>query len=447
MARVHRASYARPSRRRVGGLAQAIRLVDNRICPTGMFAGTAGPAHLAGGPAAGEVNMALIPLSPIDQIFTGVGSYPIEFVFAYGDVMDEDGLRGALDDTVARFPPVRSKLVKLTDDTYGLEPSEDGLCFSAAESDESFEGLENAHRFLDPVRTEEGEPLTRVKLTRTPTGSVLGVSMSHAVADGFGYFFFLSNWAGAFRGESRPAPVHRRELLIPEVGDPAETITAADVLRDSGIHWAGRRSEVRRDEMSWERQAISREEARDLVGQARESSDGSVSFNDVIAARLWRDTVTRWPSNEGEVETMLACPVDFRRTLASLPPTYFGCAVCLATAVLDVDSLTGASLGQLASRTRSAVRTVNAERVWKGLRTLEAVRRQEGLGMLERAHVVPPNGLLVTNLSRLPVEQIGFDAGPPSGFEILTPAERSAVILPADGGFEVRICRPRADRD
>jgi hypothetical protein len=26
----------------------------------------------------------VIPLSPVDHVFTGVGAYPIEFAFAYG---------------------------------------------------------------------------------------------------------------------------------------------------------------------------------------------------------------------------------------------------------------------------------------------------------------------------------------------------------------------------
>ncbi len=375
-------------------------------------------------------------------MFTGAGSYPIEFVFAYGGVMDEGKVRRALDETVARFPPVRSKLVKLTGDSYGLEPSEDGLAFSSGLCDESFEGLENADVFLDPVRTEEGGPLTRIKLTRTPGGSVLGVSMSHAVADGFSYFFFLASWARTFRGESGPEPVHRRELLIPELAAELERVTAADVLRDSGVHWVGRRREIRRDALSWERRSVSREEAEELVREARGSGEGRFSFNDVLAARLWRDCVSSWSTGEARDETMLACPVDFRRMLGSLPPTYFGCAVCLATAVLDGNSLMDASLGELASLTRSAVAKVDDERIWSGLRTLEALRRQEGLPTLERSHVVPPGGLLVTNLSRLPVEDMRFDAGPPVGFEILTPAERSAVILPADDGFEIRICHP-----
>ena len=40
--------------------------------------------------------MKTIPLTPIDHIFTGVGSYPIEFVFAYRDTIDPDRLLASL---------------------------------------------------------------------------------------------------------------------------------------------------------------------------------------------------------------------------------------------------------------------------------------------------------------------------------------------------------------
>ena len=70
------------------------------------------------------------------------------------------------------------------------------------------------------------------------------------------------------------------------------------------------------------------------------------------------------------------------------------------------------------------------------LLVIDRLRRQQGLAAFERLHVVhPPAGLLVTNLSRLPVREIVFDAGPPVAFDILAPAERCAVVLPAEAQF------------
>ena len=44
--------------------------------------------------------MSAHPLSPIDHIFTGVGSYPIEFLFAYDGLIDEGRLLRTLEETL-----------------------------------------------------------------------------------------------------------------------------------------------------------------------------------------------------------------------------------------------------------------------------------------------------------------------------------------------------------
>ena len=64
------------------------------------------------------------PLSPIDQVFTGAGSYPLEFVFAYAGRIDPDRLADSLRRTLDQFPAVASRLVPLPDRGWGLEPSE-----------------------------------------------------------------------------------------------------------------------------------------------------------------------------------------------------------------------------------------------------------------------------------------------------------------------------------
>ena len=71
----------------------------------------------------------VIPLSPIDHVFTGRGAYPLEFVFAYGDLIDPDRLAESLRRTLALFPAVASRLVRVSDEAYGLEPADDGCAF------------------------------------------------------------------------------------------------------------------------------------------------------------------------------------------------------------------------------------------------------------------------------------------------------------------------------
>ena len=387
--------------------------------------------------------MSTHPLSPIDHVFTGVGSYSIEFLFAYDGLIDEGRLLASLEETLQLFPPARSQLVRTSDYTYGFEASDDGVHFEMVASSVNFDDEEERHTYIDPVNSLENEPLTRIRLTQTPKGSVLGVSMSHAVVDGFSYFYFLSTWARLFHGKRVLDPVHNREMLIPAEPERDGPMTREDVLEGSGLFWESRRDAIARDRLVWETRTISRDEMSALLAEAQKDCDVRLSHNDVITASLWKEYIGKWNSGGSDPATYVSCPVDFRRILKPLAPNYFGCAVSLATTTLDYGRLMEAPLVELALAVRANVAEVNEAYVRRSLETLEAQRRQEGLSVVEEMHVIhPASGLLVTNLSRLPVKEVEFDAGPPTAYEILTPAPRGAVVLPGHDGLEIRVCCP-----
>ena len=387
----------------------------------------------------------VIRLSPIDQVFTGVGAYPLEFVFAYGGRMDAGRLAESLRLTLEVFPAVGSRLVRLEDDSYGLEPGEDGCVLEVAESSSGFADAADRHAFVDPVETVPGRPLARVRLTQTPGGSVLGVGLSHAVVDGFSYFYFLSAWSRVFHGRDVPPPWLDRALLAPAGEDLAPGAVDPGTVRTAcGLFLDERRRAIPRDRLRWTRRAFPRAELRALLAEAQAECPVRLSHNDVLAAWLWREHVPGWASSNEET-AFLSCPVDLRRVVPGFPPTYFGCAVALANARIERDRLAGATLAELARRVRDAVAGIDDAAARRALAAIDGLRRRDGLAGLERLHVVHPRaGLLVTNLSRLPVREIVFDAGPPVAYDILAPAERCAVVLPAEDGLDVRVCLPVA---
>ena len=239
--------------------------------------------------------MPLIPLSPIDHVFTGRGAYPIEFVFSYAGAMDAGRLEESLRRALAVFPPVSSRFVRLPGGALAFEPWEGGCAFRVAESATGFAETDRRTVFLDPVDGREGEPLARVLLTRTPDGCVLGFSLSHAVADGYGYFHFLTSWARLFRGEPFPPPSHAREALVPPVdGNGARP----DPFAAGGLFRAGRRTEVDRDHIRPRRHVLSRPE---LVAMHREAQEGNpvrLSHNDTAAAWLWKKYLVEWAGDD-----------------------------------------------------------------------------------------------------------------------------------------------------
>jgi shikimate O-hydroxycinnamoyltransferase len=383
-----------------------------------------------------------LPLSPIDHVFTGRGAYPLEFVFSYAGAIDPGRLEASLRRVLVFFPAATSRLVRLGA-RYALEPGPDGCALEVAESAEGFDASPSRTRFVAPVETLEGEPLARVRLTQTPQGSVLGVAMSHAVVDGFSYFHFLAAWSRAFRGEPFPPPSHERERLE-AAGAALATIDAGAVQRGCGLFFDAPRESTRRERLRWTRHAFPAAELRELHEPAQEGCPVRLSHNDVVAAWLWQRHASGWIGAD-EPQAWLSCPVDVRRLLPGFPQAYFGCAVALAGAAIERERLASEPLGALARRVRDAVAAIDAAGMSRSLATIEAVRERFGLAGLERLHVVHPRaGLLVTNLSRLPVRDIVFDAGAPVAFDILVPAERCAVVLPAEDGLDVRVCEPGA---
>lgn len=384
-----------------------------------------------------------LPLSPIDHIFTGRGSYPIEFIFRYGGRLDGSAMRQSLETALAGFPVLRSVLVRDTDHSFAFGTAPEGMRFSERDSTDDPDDPAQHHRFIDPVSTLEGEPLLRILLNHTARGSVLGVSISHALADGFSYFHFLTAWSAVFHNQPYPKPVHSREILIPELSGQGTQIGPEETLQQSGLFLEEQRNPAPREELKWANEVFPQASLNSMLEKAQKHCSQRLSHNDVLTARLWQKYTFEWGAPDGGDLSYISCPVDFRRIVDDFPKTYFGNAVALATTSMPFPELEHTDLGALALNVRSAVAGINAERVRESMLCLEQLRRQHGTGVCERLHVCHPHrGLLVTNLSRLPVPQVAFNAGPPEHFAILTQARRGAVVLPHPEGVEVRVCCP-----
>jgi shikimate O-hydroxycinnamoyltransferase len=385
----------------------------------------------------------MIPLTPIDYVFTGVGSHPITFAFAYDRLIDPAPLRASLEHTLSHFPLLRGKLIGIAEDGYAFLPADDGLSFELTQSGESFADTRDLDQFVSPVTSTEGEPLTRVKLTQTPQGSVLGVSISHALVDGFSYFHVLSSWARLARGQRILEPAHQREALIPEPPTRQSPVSAEEVLAQCGLFWDEKRRALPDEPPTEERTLLSKSQIKELLREAQASCEIPLTNNDVITAYLWKTYVPRWSQAEDNPVTYVTLPFDFRRALKAIPRTFFGCALCFASASLDYERLVRAPLGELALLVRQAVGGVNEDYIAGSLRTLDSLRRQHGLGVMEGIHVRHPrHGIAVTNISRLPFQALDFGSGMPSRFQAYTQVLRGAGIMPAPDGLEVRVFLP-----
>jgi len=390
-----------------------------------------------------EKDTELLPLSPVDYIFTGPGSYAISFALAYDEVLDPAQIKGSLEEALHSFWPLRSKLVKVSGQSYAFQPTHDGLQFQISSSPHVFDESKDIDMYVSPVVSLQGEPLTRIQLTETPEGSVLGVSISHALVDGFSFVHFLSSWARIAQGKRILAPSLSRKVLMANKIDHENSVDAEDLLSHCGLFLGTQRRNTHTGSAGEETRALSADAIRDLRRQAERDCKVSLFDNDVVTAYVWKEYGPRWSQLGNDSATFVTIPYDFRRLLREVPRMYFGCALAFATISLSYERLIGASLGEIACLVRNGIARVSPDYVHGSLSTLESLRITRGLSALEQIEVRhPQQGLVVTNITRLPSSDIDFGWGPPIGFKATAQGNRGVVLLPSEDGVRIRAFPP-----
>lgn len=373
-----------------------------------------------------------IALSPIEQVFTGAGAYPVSFGFSFAAPLDAAVLQSSLAVTLRSFATLQCRLVE--DGPRGVALRRDAavgaLRVSSAELDRA--GMREAI-----VDGRIGSETARFTLSREGAGSRLTVSISHAVVDGFSFMQFMYAWARVARGLPLP-PVVRERL---EDGSSEGAVSAERVRADSGALWLEGRKRAEHVTLRSVRRRFSHDDLARERAEARASRGSNLTDNDLICAHLWQQFAPR--DTSPDAEAFLTCPVDVRPLCPKLGRAHFGCAVTFATTALSARELASSHAADVAAQIRKAVGAVDAQRVLASLRTLAALRAQRGSGALDEVHLThPERGLLVTNLTRLPLSGLDFGTGAPSELEPIVQLPRCVVLFSCPGGVEARVYLP-----
>jgi len=383
-----------------------------------------------------------LPLLPIDYVFTGENSYQIEFVFVFNYRIDANRLKDALDKLLVSFYPLRSKLKKIPPDDLAIAPANDGFVYEVIESTEKTFSAD-PHVYLNTVVTMENEPLGKLRLTQTPAGSVLGISIAHFVADGFSTFYFLGELAKAYQNKEITPPEIKRSWFTSQRAQSKEKITAEDIIRQTGFSGPFPRKEVSRDRIVWENITVPNDKIQQILADAQKESSIRLTKNDVLSAYLSKTYITRWQNDKPLDKAYITSPFDIRRFSDLVSGNYFGNGICLMTVEMEYDWFLKASVSRLAQKIRATINKINKEYVINYYNVMEQYRHQEGLLKMQQLHVAHPYaGILATNLSRVPLELCDFGQGKPTRFMALTPSPRGAIMLPGQNGIKVDVCFP-----
>jgi len=375
-----------------------------------------------------------LPLSPIDHLFICRG---ISLVLHYPGRLEAKRLAASLEEVLQAIPLLAGGLVQREDGRYGVGPL--GQAVERLEVreipslPEELDAPPALRELVPRLLSGPGQPVLAVQLTLAPRDSVLAVTVSHAVADAFGVFIFMRAWARAAVGRTFEVPPTDRGLQTFELPEPTAPLTPEDVWRRTGFTWSPghpRRLDALLPTGFGTR--ILPPDTRALAG------DEPLSDNDVLCAWLAK---THARVLAGPLGLAVAMTVGYRQTHGGLPRNYLGNAFRAAPLLLPNEVLERESILELAARVQQATRSIfNGQAARDSLACLEQLLREQGPQVVSELHLAHPlQGVLVTNISRLPFDIVDFGQGPADWARLPAQDERAAAIQQAQEDLEVSL--------
>jgi acyl carrier protein len=386
-----------------------------------------------------------LELAPTDYLFVGAGRLAIQVLYYFENRLDFNLLQAGLQRVAQSFYPINSKLIQEGERTYVIEEALDPPDFIEVISAEELPEQDKPASFqpfrvsFDPLVAVE--KLAKFRLVQLKSGSLLNVNVSHAIADGYSYYYFLSAWAAACRGEPFQEPTHSRALLRDRAR--AYLKESANQLSDDDLE-PGLRSLDAEFDPTTEQIETLRIEPEQLIAEARKSVEpdmrGWLTENSVVTALVWQ-TYARAVGVSGELT--LACPMDFRRMMPGLSPSFFGNASAAAILQLTSEEVLNSPIGKLAIRISDSIRRCDALTLIRYSAKIEQLRVKHGLAAVDRIGLADPrSGLVVTNVARFPLPPVDFGSGKFAREYTPTNYAGTAVIVSEGAGIKVRLAYP-----
>lgn len=363
-------------------------------------------------------------------------------VLHFPERLEAARLAASLEEVLQAVPLLAGGLVEREDGRYGAGPL--GRAVERLEVRELPalpEGLDEPQalrEWVPRLSTGPGQPLLAARLTLAPRASILAVTVSHAVMDGFGLFLVMRAWARAAAGKPLEALPTDRRLLAIEVPASAKPLTPEDVWRRTGFTWLpGHRRTLDASLPTAFGTRLVPPDARALAGGEL------LSDNDVLCAWLIKTHAAALAGPQG---LAVAIPIEYRQSHGGLPRNYLGNAVRAAPLSLPREVLERESIPELAARVQQATRSgLGGQAARDSLACLEQLLREQGPQVLRELHLADPRqGFLVTNISHLPFGVLEFGHGPASWARLPALEERTAAIQQAEEELEVSLLLPPA---
>jgi len=366
-------------------------------------------------------------ISPVDALFAG-GLYPIEFLFFYRNRVDAERIRSALRFLSSAFWPVFGRYghgaihaLSFRPDNYSAEE------MIASDFDMEADSMD-LFRIYSRANPGELPGLFFLKVLQYQNGTVIIPKMAHVAGDGYSYFFFLSALASAARagepGRMQRAmklftPKHNR-ILLDDFAFDRQVPSLSSSQKDFTI----------------EQTRIPKNEVKTAIKNISRTRGQAVSTNDLLTAMIAQN-YTKILLKHSQKTMQLTIPIDVRRHIDDWGAAYLGNGLQFHTLLLNMDEIQSMDTEALAVQIRESMPSVTREDYIEYLRRL--ARHVKTCPRENLQTYDPRKGILVTNLSRLPLERLDFGTGPPDFSLLLTVGENSAAILSDADHFVLRM--------
>jgi len=303
------------------------------------------------------------------------------------------------------------------------------ICSHEYNPDAAAAELFEAYSKFNPVTLKK---LFRLQIVQYTNGTVLIPKLNHLAGDGYSYFYFLSVLAVVARGKN----ILARSFISPLILRPRHDRTILKEFLFSAAGFTSARPEPPAIKYIIRFEEVSRAEIYQDIKDVKTRFDASVSTNDLLAARALQKLVGLQDTYfSGSVA--LTMPMDVRRQIAAYGRKYFGNALQFARQVFEMKTVRESDRTELARQIRRNVPVITREKYLKYLQSLESFIDTKQWAELRPFD--PQRGCLVTNLTKMPLNELDFGSGRPDIIFPLTIEKNSAALLTRGDNYVLRL--------
>jgi len=392
-----------------------------------------------------------------------------EVVYFYHYTLDPVRLQQSLKRTLQDFPMLCGQLRSGPDSSLSIGYPHPGVLFTVREVNLPMSkvksGLHEAYTVYDFIEKinplllkRQNRPLATFTITRMDgDGSALGISFSHAVADGYSFYYFIKRWSQIHNGLPGSTPWHDRSVLtFDAAGVPAHlsplpsTVKGFRHLSSWQLLKLASTFLVRKNSIMCRVLRFTQPQLMAIKSAA--GRQGPVSLNYALTAHLWQFCTRLQNSAYHSAPRKLLIPVNMRPTIDHpLSRNYFGNAISNVVVVCSIGELTGGNIASIANTCRQRVEALDREDFKEQMLWLREQEKNKNM-LRVQADVNPYAGdCFITSLFRMPVYAACFDGHMPSWAGVpAVPIPWVLYLMPApgeSGGIDVYANLPRSAAD